>query len=226
MKICVCGSRSITDRDEVFSRLDRLVADLDLAQVTIIAGGAKGVDHLAKEWAKSRRISFKEFPADWDRDWDRYSKRADKVRNRRMAEVADLVIALWDGVSTGTAHMVVTAHELGKPVRVEFIPADHFSIWFMLGEFDAICVTTNGFVVRDRKTGKPRGVMGRGVAYQTKVWLPDVEYRLGDHLLKHGNVPGVLGEVRGTAIVSFPVKETKGKYPCEVVSHAKGCFKR
>ena len=220
MRVCICGSRSITDQDSVFHYLNHLTADLDLTRVTIISGGASGVDRLAEKWASNKGIPIKRFLP----DWYRYGKRAGLIRNHKMVEASDLIIALWDGVSRGTAHTIITAHKFNKLVRMKIIRTEYFSIWFMLGKSDAICVTTNGFVVRDKKTRKPRGVMGRGVAYQAKVWLPDIEYRLGKHLIHNGNCPGILGKVQETAIVSFPVKRAEDQYPCELVSHARNRF--
>lgn len=219
MKVLICGSRSITDEKEVFSRLDKTLANVDVSEV--ITGGAREIDRIAEKWARRKGIPVKVVRS----DWKRYGRKAGLVRNRQMVGAADVVVALWDGVSRDTVHSVVTAHEMKKPVEVKLVPADSFSIWFMLGTFDAICVTTNGYVARDRKTGKPRGVMGRGVAYQVKVFMPDAEYRLGEWLVQSGNRPGVLGKVKGTNIVSFPVKHEKGTYPCEVVAHARGRFK-
>ncbi len=213
MRICICGSRSITDRREVFTRLDRLPMGFDPRQTRIIIGGAREIDRLVKEWAENHGIPVEKVIP----NWNRYDKRAGLVRNQKMVEIADLLVAFWDGVSTDTAHTIITAYELGKPVRVELVPVNCFSIWFMLDKFDAICVTTNGYV-RYRKE-RPRAVMGRGVAYQLRVWMPDAEYRLGKHLVQNGNVPGVLGRINSTTIVSFPVKKECGIWPCEVVGH-------
>ena len=44
----------------------------------------------------------KVFPA----QWERYGKRAGPIRNAAMAKYADYGVALWDGESRGTAHMI------------------------------------------------------------------------------------------------------------------------
>jgi hypothetical protein len=36
---------------------------------------------------------------------------------------ADVVVALWDGVSRGTKHMIDVGRQLGKPVTVVTVPA-------------------------------------------------------------------------------------------------------
>jgi hypothetical protein len=40
------------------------------------------------------------------------------VRNNDMAFFSDGLLAIWDGQSRGTAHMINAMRELGKPVRI------------------------------------------------------------------------------------------------------------
>jgi hypothetical protein len=35
-----------------------------------------------------------------------------------MAQAGDILVAFWDGVSNGTAHMIQCMRQLGKPVVV------------------------------------------------------------------------------------------------------------
>ena len=48
---------------------------------------------------------------------------AGKIRNRQMAQAGDILVAFWDGVSNGTAHMIQCMRTLGKPVVVVRIAA-------------------------------------------------------------------------------------------------------
>ena len=41
-----------------------------------------------------------------------------KTLEGRIVRLADIVVAIWDGTSTGTAFSIKYARELGKPVRV------------------------------------------------------------------------------------------------------------
>jgi hypothetical protein len=68
----------------------------------IVSGGAKGVDTLAIEYARKHSIPCKIFPP----DWKKYGSRAGPLRNAEMAVYADYGIAVWDGQSRGTAHMI------------------------------------------------------------------------------------------------------------------------
>ena len=51
-KLLVCGSRSITDASWVAEQISALVAEkaFFLSDLTLIEGGAKGVDALAKDY--------------------------------------------------------------------------------------------------------------------------------------------------------------------------------
>lgn len=84
----------------------------------VIAGGARGVDTLAVEWAKLWGIPYEEVHAEWDR-WK--PKLAGKMRNREMEPKAERLIAVWDGVSSGTRDMIAVMEAHGKPVYVHGI---------------------------------------------------------------------------------------------------------
>lgn len=99
-KLLVCGSRSITDSTWVSSQISELVAEkaFSLLDLTLIEGGAKGVDALAKTWAVSNGVPVETYKA----DWARYGRGAGHRRNAEMVAAADFVLILWDGSSTGT----------------------------------------------------------------------------------------------------------------------------
>ena len=106
MKVAVICSRSITSYP-----LDEVIpADTE----EIISGGARGIDTLAREYAQAHGIPCTEIRP----DYARYGKGAPLRRNLEIIEKADLVIALWDGKSTGTAHTIRKCREIGKPVVI------------------------------------------------------------------------------------------------------------
>jgi len=82
----------------------------------VISGMAKGADLAGKQWAERRDIDVIERPADWSK-----GKVAGKLRNIAMAdeEDADGVVAFWDGMSPGTAHMIAYATMRGLRVLVK-----------------------------------------------------------------------------------------------------------
>lgn len=51
-------------------------------------------------------------------DWTRYGRGAGKIRNIEMALVADALVAVWDGYSKGTGHMIDCARAKGLKIHV------------------------------------------------------------------------------------------------------------
>lgn len=111
MKVIIAGSRDIIDLDEVRRALDNCGFEV----TEVVSGGATGVDSLGETLARLRNIPIKQFiPA-----WDGYAgKRAGFVRNAQMALYADALVAVWDGKSRGTKHMIDRMRENGKPVFI------------------------------------------------------------------------------------------------------------
>lgn len=106
MKVAVIGSRSIT----AYPLEEVIPADAE----EIISGGARGADTLAREYAQTHGIPCTEIRP----DYARYGKGAPLRRNLEIIARADLVIALWDGKSTGTAYTIRKCRELGIPLVV------------------------------------------------------------------------------------------------------------
>jgi hypothetical protein len=81
----------------------------------------------------------------------------------------------------------------------------HGNLWNHLGEYDALCITTNGFV---KKNGEV--VMGAGIAKQARDRYKGLAHTLGNYIRLRGNEPHVLIMAHWTDeipyIISFPVK--------------------
>jgi hypothetical protein len=111
MKIIIAGGR---DFDNYLHLLEAVVkSGFDVTEV--VSGGAPGADTLGELFARDLEIPMKRFPA----DWNRHGRAAGPIRNGEMAGYADALIAMWDGVSTGTANMIKQATERGLRVHVE-----------------------------------------------------------------------------------------------------------
>jgi hypothetical protein len=109
-KLLVSGSRTITDKRKVFLELDFMIDGvLHGDDVTIIEGGARGVDTLAREYAIERNIPYEEHPADWDKN----GRAAGYIRNVEMVKEADVALIIWDGKSKGAAHAMKTCEKKG-----------------------------------------------------------------------------------------------------------------
>ena len=78
------------------------VAESKFEITEVVSGGASGVDALGERYAKENGIPLRIFPA----DWAKHGNAAGPIRNKEMANYADALIALWDGLSRGTGSMV------------------------------------------------------------------------------------------------------------------------
>ena len=84
---------------------------------SVVCGCARGPDTMGEEWAKEACIPVKYFPA----NWDKFGKGAGTIRNGHMAHNADALIAIWDGHSSGTAHMIHLARSKKLKVHIHLI---------------------------------------------------------------------------------------------------------
>lgn len=113
MKVIIAGSRDILSRltkPFVISLIDQAVEDSGWEVSEVVSGCARGVDRIGEEWAEANLIPVRRFPA----QWQEFGRRAGMIRNHKMAEYADGLIAVWDGESPGTRNMVNVMAELGK----------------------------------------------------------------------------------------------------------------
>jgi len=113
MKVIVAGGRKIKDYSLV--KLAIQESGFDVAE--IVSGMAEGVDSLGIRYGRENNISISRFPA----NWDKFGKSAGVIRNIQMAKYADALIAIWDGKSKGTGHMVRDAIKRGLKVYVKYV---------------------------------------------------------------------------------------------------------
>lgn len=117
IKVLICGGREFDDLGLFMTTMSDIQEELDFdgrQPVTIIEGGAKGADFLARCWAKYCGWEHDPYPA----NWGKYGNRAGPIRNRQMLNEGkpDLVIAFPGG--SGTADMVHISKEAGITVRI------------------------------------------------------------------------------------------------------------
>ena len=106
MKVAVIGSRSIIS----FALEDFLPEGV----TEIVSGGAKGVDTVARNYANANGLLLTEFLP----DYKRFGRVAPLKRNDLIVEYADMVLAFWDGKSTGTEYVIKKCKALGKPIKI------------------------------------------------------------------------------------------------------------
>ena len=93
MKIAIVGSRNITVSD-----IGKYISNAE----EIVSGGAVGVDCCVAKYAKENGIRLTEFLP----QYERYGRAAPIVRNKKIVDYADKIIAFWDGESKGTLSVI------------------------------------------------------------------------------------------------------------------------
>ncbi len=110
MKVIIAGSRDGFVARNVFEAIEESKFKI----TEVISGGARGVDRDGEYWARLNNIPIKQFIPDWERS----GKAAGLLRNLDMAEYADALVAVWDGKSKGTKHMIEAMQKMNKPTHV------------------------------------------------------------------------------------------------------------
>lgn len=121
LRILITGSREWADREAITRALVKAGRDAKVhpQKVTVVHGGARGVDTLAGEIAAGFGCAVEVHRA----DWVRHGRSAGHRRNASMVALgADLVLAFHLNGSPGTAHCMALARKAGIPV-VEHTPA-------------------------------------------------------------------------------------------------------
>ena len=113
MKVIIAGSRGITNIKDIV----QAVEDAGFEITEVISGTARGVDVLGEQYAEQQGLPVIKMPA----DWDTYGKSAGYRRNADMAMIANALIAIWDGESRGTQHMINLAHKQEIPVHIHIV---------------------------------------------------------------------------------------------------------
>jgi hypothetical protein len=113
MKTIIAGSRSIVDYETLIKAIQECPWNIS----EVVSGKAKGVDTLGEKYAKENNKPLLEYPA----NWKLYGKSAGYKRNVEMAEKAEALLAIWNGESKGTKHMIDIAKAKGLSVHVVMI---------------------------------------------------------------------------------------------------------
>lgn len=135
MKIAIIGSREFPCPNFVKEKVGYLCETLGRMEtpLTIISGGANGVDTWAEEVAKGWEelgVKILVFKANWQdlshpdaiiktrNDGTKYDARAGHRRNKLIIDEATNIIAFWDGTSKGTKHSIDLAIKANKPIDI------------------------------------------------------------------------------------------------------------
>lgn len=110
-KILITGSRTIKDKEFIFSVLEKEINNR--TQDIIVQGGAIGVDSIAKEFCNKNNIICVTIKPIYPEKKEYYL-----YRNVEMIGICDKVIAFWDGKSRGTEFTINYAKARKMEVKV------------------------------------------------------------------------------------------------------------
>lgn len=94
MKVAVVGSRSITNIN-ISKYIPKETSE-------IITGGAKGIGSLAEKYAQNNNIPIIVIKP----EYSIYKKGAPLIRNKKIVELSDFIVAIWDGKSRETKYTI------------------------------------------------------------------------------------------------------------------------
>ncbi len=114
MRTIIAGGRDCNNPDVLIEALDSCPWEPSV----VICGMAKGADTLGLEWATDCDIPVIRCYPEWTLPGGVFDKTAGYKRNIEMAKLGEGLLALWDGYSKGTAHMINTANKLKLKVHV------------------------------------------------------------------------------------------------------------
>lgn len=114
-KVIIAGSRGFSNYKLLREQCNKFLREKrKTSNIIVVSGHARGADTLGEKYAQDERFTLEIYPA----QWKKFGKRAGYRRNEQMAEVADALIAFWDGSSKGTKHMIDIMNEKNLLVMV------------------------------------------------------------------------------------------------------------
>ena len=114
-KVIIAGSRGFSNYKLLKEHCNKYLREKRrTCNIIIVSGHARGADTLGERYAQDEGFALEVYPA----QWKKLGKQAGYRRNEQMAEVADALIAFWDGESRGTKHMIDIMNNKGLPTKV------------------------------------------------------------------------------------------------------------
>ncbi|MDP9247084.1 MAG: SLOG family protein [Candidatus Dormibacteraeota bacterium] len=110
MRVAIVGSRHFPQLERVAEYVRSLPAT-----VSLVTGGASGVDATATRAARERGLPVRVLGASFEEAADAESA---LERNQRLVAACDVLVAFWDGSSEGTRRTVERALDGGIEVHV------------------------------------------------------------------------------------------------------------
>lgn len=115
-RVIIAGTRHFNDYKMLSAYCDKVLSNkAQTHEIIVLSGHCYGTDLLGERYARERKYSCEIYAA----EWSKFGLSAGHRRNRQMAEVADALIAFWDGESRGTKGMIEIAEGKGLMIRVK-----------------------------------------------------------------------------------------------------------
>jgi hypothetical protein len=117
-RVAVVGGRDFAAATVLDHCLDALATEKG-GFGAIVSGGASGADSLAAAYARRRNIRLIEFRPDYEScRTPQERRRAPILRNASIIGSADMLVAFWDGRSSGTADSIRRARRANIPCYI------------------------------------------------------------------------------------------------------------
>lgn len=116
VNIAVLGSRTYSNEKYIVDNILEVLKkeELSIESIVVFSGGAKGVDTIAVKSMKEMGARVNEIIP----NWKKFKKSAGIIRNQKIVNEADIVIAFWDGRSRGTKHSINLAKKYRRKLYV------------------------------------------------------------------------------------------------------------
>lgn len=112
-KIAFSGCRHVSiTKEQIKDALDKYVEEPEFE--ILVGCNPSGVDACVLAYARRNEIPYRIFYA----QWQKYKRAAGPIRNKDMVFEADMLIAFWDGKSSGTESAIEAAEDLKVPYRI------------------------------------------------------------------------------------------------------------
>ena len=109
MRVAIVGSREAGG-----FTVDGMIPHIPQNTSELVSGGAAGIDTIAEQAARALDLPITIFAPDYGAN----GKLAPLIRNQKIVDYADLVLAFWDHHSRGTADTLNYCIQTHKPFRI------------------------------------------------------------------------------------------------------------
>lgn len=115
--LAIVGSRNFTNYNKFLDGINEGLSSQNITIsdiVLIVSGGADGADAMAEKYAKYNNITTKIYEA----KWNKYGKSAGQIRNQKIVNLSNFMIAFVANDSVGTYDSINKAKIKKIPIHI------------------------------------------------------------------------------------------------------------